>query len=101
MTDLSPHQERIAEDLIGVIDYARRVLIAAQPGSMYQLDKAHGLRDAADRLIKRLDKQTLDLRQGDAVAAAVWREAGRYTLGQVLMDNGLLGGSMWTGREDR
>lgn len=93
MTDLTPHEDRIVDDLTTVIDYASRVLIAASPGSFYQLTKAHGLRDAVDKLIKRLEVETVAMNRSAVVAAALVPEARRYTLGQVLVDTGHLGGT--------
>lgn len=93
MTALTPHETRIVDDLIGVIDYASRVLVAASPGSHYQLDKARDLRDRVDRLIQRLETGgTLDMRRSAAVAAHLAPEARRYTLGRVLLDAGHLSG---------
>lgn len=90
---LTPHEERLVDDLIGLIDYASRVLISADYGSHYQLDKAHGLRDHADRLVKRLEQQTLDFRRSEVVKAAVACSADRYPLGRILLDAHRLGGT--------
>lgn len=92
-TPLTRHEEHIVDDLVGLIDYASRVLIAATAGSHYQLDKAHGLREYTDKLIKHLETATIDVRRSELVAAAVAREASRYTLGQILIDAGQLGGT--------
>lgn len=92
-TELTRHEDHIADALVGLIDYASRVLISADYGSHYQLDKAHGLRERADRLIKLLDEQTLDMRRCEVMKAAVARDAGRYALGQILLNAHRLGGT--------
>lgn len=91
--DLSNHEQRVAETLIGIIDYASRVLIAADYGSHYQFDKAHGLAREAHQLVDLLTLQTLDHQRSEVVKANVAAFAGRYTLGQILIDAGRLGGT--------
>lgn len=90
---LTAHESHIVDALTGVIDYTSRVLVAASPGSHYQLDKAHALRDKVDRLIKLLETGTLDMHRSAAVAAHLEREARRCTLGQILADAGHLSGT--------
>lgn len=91
--ELTQHEDHIADALVGVIDYASRVLISADYGSHYQLDKLRGLREKTDRLVGLLEKQPLDWQRSEAVKAAVAREAARYQLGQILLDADRLGGT--------
>lgn len=92
---LSQHEDRVADALVDIINYAGRVLISAGPGSAYQADKATELRVRVDRLIGLLDGDggSIPHTRADAVQAAVARDARRYTLGQILIDAGHLGGA--------
>lgn len=58
-------------------------------------DKATELRVRVDRLINLLDGdgKSIPHTRADAVQAAVARDARRYTLGQILIDAGHLGGT--------
>lgn len=88
------HADRIADDLVGIVDYAGRVLISASPGSMYQADKLRGLRERVSSLIDRLDRDgTVDNATSEQIAAKLAERASRYTLGALLIEAGRLGGT--------
>lgn len=93
MTDLARREASIVDDLVGIIDYAGRVLMSASYGSHYQLDKLRGLRLYTDQLIARLEEQTLTQVRSEVVTAAVASEATRYPLGEVLRKAGSFGGT--------
>jgi hypothetical protein len=57
------------------------------------MEKARGLREKVDRLIKRLEAGTLDWQRSAVVAAHLEPEARRYTLGRILADAGQLNGT--------
>jgi hypothetical protein len=90
---LTDHEDLIVDDMISLIDYTSRVLIAAGYGSRYQLDKAYVLRRCVDRLIGHLETETLDWHGSEAVQAKIAREARYYTLARILIDAGRLGGT--------
>lgn len=87
------HEARVLDDLLAIVDWTGRVLIAAAPGSAYQLSKAYELRDRVNQLISRLELHgTLDQEQSAAVAADLRAEAVRFPLGEVLETRAMLGG---------
>jgi hypothetical protein len=80
---LTPHETRIAEAILAVVDYASRVLTAA-PGSGYQWDKTHGLIEAANRLQTLGYRNPVSAVRGALITAWVARDAHRYPIGRAL-----------------
>jgi hypothetical protein len=84
-------QERIAEDVISLIDYTSRVLGAVEGGNWhYATDKIHGLRKALDSLERHIDRDSpnqpgkLDQIRGETVWARVRLGARDYWLGRAI-----------------
>ena len=92
-TALTNHEERIVDALLGVIDYASRILIAGYPGSHYQRSKVQEMHRELDRLTAALDKGLVSAARSEVLAERLRSEAVRYTLGRLLVESGHLGGT--------
>jgi hypothetical protein len=83
---LMPHEERLAEAILAVVDLAGRV-ITATPGSHYQRDKTDNLLAATIRLQDLLTHVQQKPVRSELVEAWIARHGQHFPVGRGLFTN--------------